>query len=57
MGFHKKKALEKPTLERYDSNIILICPMRMDERQQWRNVLWYSGDESSRWDKRCLEAH
>jgi len=23
-------------------------------RQRWRKVLWYDGDQSSRWNKRCM---
>ena len=30
--------------------------MRKDERQRWRNLLRCGGDESSRWNKRCLQA-
>jgi len=25
-------------------------------RQQWRKVLRYGGDQSSRWNKRCMHA-
>jgi hypothetical protein len=39
-----------------EEDFLLICPVRMDERQQWQNVLWYGGDESSRWKERCLQA-
>jgi len=38
------------------TKLFMICPVRMDERQRWRKVLRYDGDESSRWDERCLQA-
>jgi hypothetical protein len=28
----------------------------MNERQRWLKVLWYGGDQSSRWKERCLQA-
>jgi len=34
--------------------VYMICPVRMDEKQRWRNVLQYGSDESSSWNKRCM---